>query len=318
MALDLAFDSDAFKQFGQDAEPRVAELRAAANEVRRETLALAWALGDADEVIRLARTVLEGLGGERSELPQLAVSESRGHGPTPGDVFAAAMHQWREAVDHDTRRAAEATPPPGPTWGISGTYVEACNCEPICSRRHVLGGRRERRPTYGVCTGALSWVIEHGHAEDVDLGGLAIVLAFRYDDEPGSPWDFVLYLDDRADDRQRSALKAVFTGGPGLHAPVQFPWASKASHRVGVRAVPIGVDHHARRPWFDAGGYVSVRVGDPVRGPQPVASLIRGHRRAGVERRADRLCVADAPLAFEFNGRRAFQSTFDYASRHTA
>ena len=34
----------------------------------------------------------------------------------------------------------------------------------------------------------------------MDLAGLAAVLACRYDDdEPGSPWDFFLYLDERAD-----------------------------------------------------------------------------------------------------------------------
>jgi hypothetical protein len=85
-----------------------------------------------------------------------------------------------------------------------------------------------------------------------------------------------------------------------------------------VRTVPIAVDHRARRPWFDAGDYVSVRLGDPLGGQQSTTSLIPGHNRAGIEHRADRLCVADAPLAFEFSGRRAFQSTFDYASRPAA
>ena len=36
--------------------------------------------------------------------------------------------------------------------------------------------------------GALSWHVESGHAGNVKLAGLSIVLALRYDDEePGSP-----------------------------------------------------------------------------------------------------------------------------------
>src|SRR5215208_5492035 len=140
-----------------------------------------------------------------------------------------------------------------PPWRISGSYLESCNCEAICPCRRI-GGRTGGRSSYGVCEGALSWAIERGHAGDVDLGGLAVVLAFRYDDdEPGSPWDFILYLDDAADDRRREALEALFTGALGGPALVQFPWAFKASDLLAVRAVRIEVGHAPRRGWFRAG-----------------------------------------------------------------
>src|SRR3954447_26871749 len=114
------------------------------------------------------------------------------------------------------RRPRERPPPPsdrGPmTWWIAGTYLESCNCEVICPCRRI-GGRQGGRSTFGVCTGALSWAIERGHADDVDLSGLAVVLAARSTDgEPGSPWDFVLSLDERAAEPQRAALEAIFTG----------------------------------------------------------------------------------------------------------
>ena len=57
-------------------------------------------------------------------------------------------------------------------WRISGTYLEACNCEAICPCR-TIGGRRGGRSTYGVCMGALSWAIERGRALDCALAGLA-------------------------------------------------------------------------------------------------------------------------------------------------
>ena len=140
-----------------------------------------------------------------------------------------------------------------PSWWISGTYLESCNCEVICPCRRV-GGRAGGRSTYGVCEGALSWAVEHGQAGDVELDGLAAVLACRYDDdEPGSPWDFFLYVDERGDERQRAALQAILTGAWGGTALVQFPWAFKPSRQLGVRAVPIEVEHFARRRWFRAG-----------------------------------------------------------------
>ena len=64
-------------------------------------------------------------------------------------------------------------------WGLRGTYLEACNCEAICPCRRV-GGRQGGRSTYGICEGALSWAIEDGHCEEVDLSGLSAVLALRY------------------------------------------------------------------------------------------------------------------------------------------
>jgi hypothetical protein len=76
-------------------------------------------------------------------------------------------------------------------WRISGTYLEACNCDAICPCRRI-GGRQGGRSTYGVCLGSLSWLIEEGEAGEVELGGMCAVLANRYDDdEPCSPWSFV-------------------------------------------------------------------------------------------------------------------------------
>src|SRR4051794_17009492 len=109
-------------------------------------------------------------------------------------------------------------------WAVEGTYLEACNCDAICPCRRV-GGRPGGRSTHGECVGALSWLIDRGGVDDVDLAGFAVVLVFRYsDDEPGSPWDYTLHLDDRAEAVQRSALEDVFLGRRGGTPTEQFPW----------------------------------------------------------------------------------------------
>ncbi len=111
-------------------------------------------------------------------------------------------------------------------WAISGTYLESCNCDPICPCRTV-GGRKGGRSTHGVCMGALSWEIEDGGTEDVSLAGLRTVLALSYDDdEPGSPWDYVLFVDERADPDRRRLLEAIFLGQLAGTPERQFPWSS--------------------------------------------------------------------------------------------
>ena len=42
--------------------------------------------------------------------------------------------------------------------------------------------------------------------------------------------------------------------------------------------------------------------------------MIPGHHRSGAEHHGELLRVADGPLAFELNGRCAYQSTFEYSS----
>src|SRR3954447_15070411 len=186
-----------------------------------------------------------------------------------------------------------------PGWRIAGTYIEACNCDAVCPCRRI-GGRAGGRSTYGVCEGALSWAIERGHAGAVDLAGLAAGPPCHYDDdEPGSPWDFFLYLDERADAPQRAALEAILTGAWGGDALVHFPWAWKPSRPLGVRSVPIEVEHQATRRWFRAGKHVTVRVGGPVEGRDVVTCVIQGQDRTGRDHRADLLRVSDAPLAYE-------------------
>jgi hypothetical protein len=199
-------------------------------------------------------------------------------------------------------------------WRIGGTYLESCNCEAICPCRKV-GGRKGGRSTYGVCMGALSWGIERGGAGAIDLAGLNVAIALRYDDdEPGSPWDFLLYLDERADERQRDALEAIFLGRLGGTPDEQFPWVWKPSRPLGVRAASIEIDHAPRRGWFRAGTEVSVRVGEPVDDPEPVTCVIPGHDRGGSELHGEAIEVSAPPLEFRFDDRCAYRSTFDYSS----
>jgi hypothetical protein len=199
-------------------------------------------------------------------------------------------------------------------WAISGTYLESCNCEVICPCRRV-GGRSGGRSTKGVCLGALSWQVDEGHAGAVDLDGLRAVLALRYnDDEEGSPWEYHLYLDDRGDERQREALGGILAGRLGGTPAEQFPWVFKPSQLLGVRSAPIEIDHSPAGGWFRAGREVSVRVGAPVADQESVTCVIPGHDRTGHELYGEAIDVDAKDLAFHFEGRCGYWSTFEYSS----
>ncbi len=102
--------------------------------------------------------------------------------------------------------------------------------------------------------GALSWRIRFGYAGGVELAHLGVVLASRYcDDEPGSPWSYVLYVDEHGDEAQRQALGEIFRGRRGGTALKQFPWAFKPAHLLGVRPAKIEIDHTPGHGWFRAG-----------------------------------------------------------------
>ena len=199
-------------------------------------------------------------------------------------------------------------------WRVSGTYLESCNCDAICPCRRidgVMGGRS----THGICEGALSWQIVDGQAGETDLSGLAVALASRYRDaEEGSPWTWMLYVDERADDDQLHAIEKIWSGRVAGEQLEHFPWAWKASHLVGVKPARIEIDHTSQRKWFRVDDVVSVRISGPYEGEETVTCVIPGHKQLGHEVIAEQLMVEDGPLRFEFAGVCGYTAGFQYAS----
>src|SRR4051794_7763227 len=116
MALRLAFDVDALEQRGLDASPQdLAAVVAAAEELRRASLALAFAFGDDDPTVVFAQTVLEGFDHESGRLAAGARDA--------GDVFAEAVRDWRPALRRDLPAAAEHERNTPAAWAIAGSYL---------------------------------------------------------------------------------------------------------------------------------------------------------------------------------------------------
>lgn len=200
------------------------------------------------------------------------------------------------------------------TYSVSGSYFESCNCDPICPCRMtdgVVGGRS----TYGVCFGALSWLVEEGRVGDVDVGGLAAALVIRYDDdEPGSPWTIVLHVDAEGDEQQRAALTDVFLGRLGGPHVGVLPWVRKARHLVAVRPSTIQLVSDGDGYRLQVAEAVRLRATQPVPSEAVVRCGIPGYDQPGRELIAVELTVDDDPFEWQLSGNCAFASRFAYAS----
>lgn len=204
---------------------------------------------------------------------------------------------------------------PPTDWRVRGSYFEACNCDAICPCRSV-GGRPGGPSTYGVCFGALSWFIESGHADGIDLNGLCTVLSIRYFDnvQPSTRWEVVLYVDHRADGAQADALADIFLGRAGGRVAELYGPAIGLVHAV--RRARIALEHTAPRKKIDVVGYVTVESAGEASTPGDVQCGIPGFDHPGTEMHGEVLQSLDPGLRFEVRGRKnaSFASDFDYAS----
>ena len=198
-------------------------------------------------------------------------------------------------------------------WHIEGDYFESCNCEAICPCR-TIGGVTGGRSTYGICFGVLSWLVRNGEANGVPLDGLAAAFAISYsDDEPGSPWRFVVYVDERGNEEQRTALAEILTGHCGGELVLTLPWVRKPSELVDIRPAAIDLSCENGDYRLRVGSAIELGASRAFDTDERVSCVIPGHHIAGREYYADRLSVADDPFSWDLEGNCAFVSTFAYS-----
>lgn len=118
-------------------------------------------------------------------------------------------------------------------YQLEGKLLEVCTCNVLCPC--WVG----EDPDGGTCKGSLTWHIDKGDVNGVDVSGLTIaVLA----DVPGNilkgNWHVVVYVDDKATPMQQEALLNVWTGKLG--GPIA-DLAKLIGKVVAVERVPITV-----------------------------------------------------------------------------
>ena len=99
-----------------------------------------------------------------------------------------------------------------PQWWMKGHWFDVCSCNVPCPCEFA------QPPTNNHCEGVLAYYIGEGEYGNVRLDGLNVLAVGEFD---GNIWareaqmTLGLYIDERADERQREALQMVFSGQAG-------------------------------------------------------------------------------------------------------
>ena len=120
------------------------------------------------------------------------------------------------------------------SYQLEGRLLEVCTCNVLCPC--WVG----EDPDGGTCDGLLTWRVDKGTVNSVDVSGRTISLLCHI---PGNilqgNWRVRVYIDDKATPEQKDAMLSVWTGKLG--GPVA-DFAKLVGEVIAVEQVPITFD----------------------------------------------------------------------------
>jgi hypothetical protein len=120
-----------------------------------------------------------------------------------------------------------------PQWSMKGDWFDVCSCNIACPCEFA------QAPTNNHCEGVLAYHVREGQYNSTRLEDLNVLAVAAFD---GNIWSgnanvsLGLYIDERADERQREALQTVFSGQAG---GFMANFAKLINEVRGVEFVPI-------------------------------------------------------------------------------
>lgn len=154
---------------------------------------------------------------------------------------------------------------PVPNWSLTADYVETCNCDYGCPCNF------NGFPTYGSCQALVLYSIRKGRHGDVPLDGLDVVNAAYWPkaihEGNGTAQ---LYVDERADSRQREAILQIMSGQAKGSGPFAI-FAPTFKYVLDPLFVRIEKKIDGRKSWFRISGVLEASLApfvDPVQGKE--------------------------------------------------
>ena len=148
-----------------------------------------------------------------------------------------------------------------PNWQVKGDWFDACKCNIPCPCSFA------QTPTHGDCDGVMVWNIREGKYGDVAIDGLTVVAVCHFEGNAwaGAPVALGIYIDERADDKQREALQMIFGGKAGGW---QAQFASLVNEMRGLEFAKInfGLDRDLASWQVEVPGKVTAK-GEALTGP---------------------------------------------------
>ena len=119
-----------------------------------------------------------------------------------------------------------------PRWQLEGDWFDVCKCDIPCPCEFA------QAPTNGACEGILAWHVRKGSYGGVALDGLNVIALGYFEGNiwAGAKATMGIFIDARADDRQRDAMQTIF-GGKAGGWPGEF--AQNIAEVRGIEFVPI-------------------------------------------------------------------------------
>ena len=120
-----------------------------------------------------------------------------------------------------------------PGWRLAGDWFDICSCNIPCPCEFA------QAPTNDACAGMLAWHVREGHFGDVRLDAFNLLGLGAFE---GNIWTdeakvrMGLFIDERANERQRQALQTIFGGQAGGWPAI---FATKIGEFRGVEFAPI-------------------------------------------------------------------------------
>jgi hypothetical protein len=166
-----------------------------------------------------------------------------------------------------------------PAWRIRGDWFDVCKCTIPCPC--TFG----QAPSEGDCEGILAWHINEGNFGDTRLDDLNVVGLGYFE---GNVWagatkvTMGMYMDERADERQREGLQVIFSGQGGGW-PGEF--ASLIEEVRGIEYAPINFEIDADLAYWavEVPGKATGRA-EALTGPTtPPGQRVQVHNPPGAE-----------------------------------
>jgi hypothetical protein len=197
------------------------------------------------------------------------------------------------------------------SWKVSGSYFETCSCDAACPCVFLSA------PTDGDCSALLAWHIDQGRFDDVNLDGLNAALAVN---SPGhmmeGKWKVALYVDDKANESQQTALIQIFSGKGGGHLAGLGPLIGEV---LGAKAAPIEFHAEGKRRSMRIGETAAAEIealagqdGNDVTVDRPPFAAVPGVSFVVAKSKLNRF--SDYGLKWEVSDKNGFFSPFTYQS----
>jgi hypothetical protein len=212
-------------------------------------------------------------------------------------------------------KTEEALHGTGEIYSFTGSLIEACSCNVLCPC--WIG----EDPDLGDCRTFLSFGIDQGRIQGVDVSGLTVVIvAYVPGNILAGNWDAVVLIDERATPEQRDVLLPAFSGQLG--GPIA-DWAGLIGTVKGVEFAPIAHQVNGGVGTLLIEGILDAEM-EPFRGASgevttlrdSVFSTVPGSPAWVSKASRYRLSLPKYGFEWEFEGRNAIQS--DWKMEHVA